>query len=128
MTLYTETVMLLNHKEAIRFLVDGINRLEINVDNIRSLHYLLADGLIQPEDAGKIRDTGVRISLSTYIPLEGKQQLTTQLNRIVSKARQIQEPYEQSFFLLLHLSYLQTNGTAYRKYSPGSPELGSNFI
>ena len=103
-----ETVMLLNHKEAIRFLVDGINRMEINVDNIRSLHYLLADGLIQPEDAGQIRDMGVRISSSTYIPLEGKQQLTTQLNRIVSKARQIQAPYEQSFFLLVHLSYLQT--------------------
>jgi len=102
-----ETVMLLNHKEAIRFLVDGINRLEINIDNIRTLHYLLADGLIQPEEAGQIRDTGVRISLSSYIPLEGKQRLTTQLNRIVSKARQIQAPYEQSFFLLVQLSYLQ---------------------
>jgi len=102
-----ETVMLLNHKEAIRFLVDDINRMEINIDNIRSLHYLLADGLIQAEEAGQIRDTGVRISLSTYIPLEGKQQLTTQLNHIVSKARQIQEPYEQSFFMLVHLSYLQ---------------------
>jgi hypothetical protein len=102
-----ETVMLLNHKEAIRFLVDGINRMEINIDNIRSLHYLLADGLIQPEDAGQIRDIGVRISLSTYLPLEGKSQLTTQLNKIVSTARQIEEPYEQSFFLLVHISYLQ---------------------
>jgi Fic family protein len=102
-----ETVMLLNHKEAIRFLVDGINRMEINIDNIRSLHYLLADGLIQPFDAGQIRDMGVRISSSTYIPLEGKQRLTTQLDRIVSIAQQIQEPYEQSFFLLVHLSYLQ---------------------
>ena len=103
-----ETIMILNHKEAIRFLVDGINRMEINIDNIRSLHYLLADGLIQPEDAGQIRDMGVRISLSTYILLEGKARITTQLNRIVSKARQIQEPYEQSFFLLVHLAYLQS--------------------
>jgi Fic family protein len=103
-----ETIMILNHKEAIRFLVDGINRMEINIDNIRSLHYLLADGLIQPEDAGQIREMGVRISLSTYIPLEGKARITTQLNHIVSKARQIQEPYEQSFFLLVHLSYLQS--------------------
>jgi hypothetical protein len=93
-----ETVMLLNHKEAIRYLVDGINRMEINIDNIRTLHYLLSDGLIQAEDAGQIRDTGVRIALSSYIPLEGKQLLTTQLNSIVTKARQIQNPYEQSFF------------------------------
>lgn len=102
-----ETVMLLNHKEAIRFLVEGINRMEINVDNIRTLHYLLADGLIQPEDAGQIRDTGVRITLSSYLPWEGKQRLLTQFKRIVSKAQQIQESYEQSFFLLVHLSYLQ---------------------
>jgi Fic family protein len=74
---------------------------------IISAHCIIADGLIQPEEAGQIRETGVRIALSTYIPLEGKQRLTTQLNRIVSKARQIQEPYEQSFFLLVHLSYLQ---------------------
>jgi len=98
-----ETVMLLNHREAIRFLVDGINRMEINVDNIRSLHYLLADGLIQPEEAGQI-------------PLEGKQRLTTQLNRIVSKARQIQEPYEQSFFMLVHLSYLQLDVQVFLKF------------
>jgi len=102
-----ETVMLLNHKEAIRYLVDGINRMKINIDNIRTLHYLLADGLIQAEEAGQIRETGVRIALSSYIPLEGKQRLTTQLNCIVSKARQIQNPYEQSFFLLVHISYLQ---------------------
>lgn len=55
-----ETLMLINHKEAIRFLVDGINRMEISVDNIRSLHYLLADGLVQPEDAGQVRRSGVR--------------------------------------------------------------------
>jgi len=102
-----ETVMLLNHKEAIRFLVDGINRMEINVDNIRSLHYLLADGLVQPEDGGQIRSSSVKIGSSTYIPLEGKQRITTELNHIVSKAMQIQEPYEQSFFLLVHISYLQ---------------------
>ena len=102
-----ETVMLLNHKEAIRFLVDGINRMQINVDNIRSLHYLLADGLVQPEDGGQIRSSSVKIGSSTYIPLEGKQRITTELNHIVSKAMQIQEPYEQSFFLLVHISYLQ---------------------
>jgi hypothetical protein len=74
---------------------------------ITSAHCIIADGLIQAEDAGQIRNTGVRIALSSYIPLEGKQRLTTQLNCIVSKARQIQNPYEQSFFLLVHLSYLQ---------------------
>lgn len=102
-----ETLMLINHKEAIRFLVDGINRMEISVDNIRSLHFLLADGLVQPEDAGNVRTTGVRIASSVYLPWEGEARLTSQLGAIVDKARLIEDPYEQSFFLLVHLAYLQ---------------------
>ena len=102
-----ETLMLINHKEAIRFLVDGINRMEISVDNIRSLHYLLADGLVQPEDAGQVRTGGVRISSSVYLPWEGEARLMAQLSAIVDTADAIHDPYEQSFFLLVHLAYLQ---------------------
>ena len=102
-----ETLMLINHKEAIRFMVDGINRMEISVDNIRSLHFLLADGLVQPEEAGNVRTTGVRIASSVYLPWEGEARLTSQLGAIVDKAGLIEDPYEQSFFLLVHLAYLQ---------------------
>lgn len=102
-----EKIMLLNHKDAIRLLVDGINRMEISTDNIRSLHYLLSDGLVPPGAAGQIRSDAVRVSSSTYIPLESQQRLEQQLALIADKARRITDPFEQSFFLLVHISYLQ---------------------
>lgn len=102
-----ESVMIINHKEAIQFLVEGINRIELTIDNIRSLHYLLSDGLITPGQAGHVREESVRISSTTYSPLEGKERLEGLLFKIIEKAKNIDDAYEQSFFLLVHLSYLQ---------------------
>lgn len=102
-----EQAMILNHRDAIHFLVEGINRLEISVSNIQSLHYLLADGLVAPGMAGELRDEAVRIGGSRYLPLERRHQLLPRLERLVEKALAIHEPFEQSFFLLVHLSYLQ---------------------
>ncbi len=102
-----EKTMILNHKEAIRYLVDTAPRLMVNKQTICTLHYLLADGLVETRYAGKVRDHGVRITGSTYIPYEDPRRLQAQLDRIVEKAAQIEDPYEQSLFLLIHLSYLQ---------------------
>lgn len=102
-----EKIMLLNHKEAIRFLVDGIKRMTISADNIRSLHYLLADGLVVPGAAGQIRKDAVRVSSTTYIPMDNSERLAQQLTRLADKAQMILDPFEQSFFLLVHLAYLQ---------------------
>ncbi|HEX4049312.1 MAG TPA: Fic family protein [Steroidobacteraceae bacterium] len=101
-----ERIMILNHKEAIRYLVHRAD-LVANEDTIRTLHYLLSDSLVAPELAGQIRSEGVRVSGSTYSPLEGKERLTTLLNRMLEKARAIADPFEQSIFLLAHISYLQ---------------------
>lgn len=102
-----EKVMILNHREAIRYLVDGIHALEATSDNIRTLHYLLAEGLVAPGQAGNLRDDGVRISSSTYIPWEGRARLEHQLHRVADTAAQIHDPFEQSLFLLAHVAYLQ---------------------
>jgi fido (protein-threonine AMPylation protein) len=102
-----EKIMILNHKEAIRYLVDRSSKLEINYETICTLHYLLSDGLIDPAFAGKIRNEGVRIIGTTYIPYESSEQLKPRLEKILKKASQIKDPYEASFFLLVHLSYLQ---------------------
>ena len=102
-----ETVMILNHKEAIRYLVDQASYLTVSMQTFFTLHYLLSDGLVESVHAGKIRDHGVRIGGSTYIPFENPKQLEIQLGRIAKKASEIEDPYEQSFFLLVHLTYLQ---------------------
>lgn len=102
-----EKIMILNHKEAIRYMVDNAYRLTVSQQTICTLHYLLSDGLVESRYAGKIRDHGVRIGGSTYIPFEDKKELQSRLNRIIDKAALIENPYEQSLFLLMHISYLQ---------------------
>lgn len=102
-----EKVMILNHKEAIHYLVDNAPRLTISRNVIYTLHYLLADGLVEPRYTGKVRDHGVRISGSTYIPFEDPRRLELELKKITEKAAEIIDPFEQSLFLLIHISYLQ---------------------
>lgn len=102
-----EKVMILNHKEAIRYLVDQAPYINVSSQTFCTLHYLLADGLVESQYAGKIRDHGVRIGGSTYIPFENPKKLDDQLSQIAQKASLIENPYEQSFFLLVHLTYLQ---------------------
>ncbi|MCD6044894.1 MAG: hypothetical protein K0R48_57 [Gammaproteobacteria bacterium] len=102
-----EKLMILNHKQAIQFLVDRIGRIKVDLNSIRTMHYLLADGLILADDAGQIRKESVRISLSTYILVEGEKRLLQLLECIVETASKIRDPFEQSFFLLVHIAYLQ---------------------
>ncbi len=102
-----EAVMILNHKEAIRYLVERAGHLQPAYEEICTLHYLLSDGLVPPHCSGKVRDHGVRVGASSYIPLEGPAELERRLQTIAAKATAIQEPYEQSLFLLLHVAYLQ---------------------
>ncbi len=102
-----EKVMILNHKEAIRYLVDNARMVEVSVNVIRTLHYLLSEGLVESFETGKVRRHGVRISGSTYHPYEDPRRLELQLKKIAAKAALIKDPFEQSIFLLVHLSYLQ---------------------
>ncbi|MCV6628067.1 MAG: Fic family protein [Cellvibrionaceae bacterium] len=102
-----ERLMILNHKEAIEYLVRNIQTLIPDEECIRTLHYLLADSLVAPGAAGHVRDEGIGVSGTTYAPLEGKERLTRLLINMLDKARQIKDQFEQSFFLLGHISYLQ---------------------
>jgi len=102
-----EKVMILNHKDAIKHLVSSSRTLELNSNMIRTLHYLLSDGLVESSEAGNVRRHGVRIGGSTYLPYEDPKKLELQLEKIAEKAALINDPFEQSIFLLIHLSYLQ---------------------
>lgn len=102
-----ERIMILNHKEAIAYLVRDVPALQADEPTIRTLHYLLADSLVAPQLAGQIRDESVRVSGTTYAPLEGRERLTRLLDAVLGTARAIADPFEQAFFLLVHISYLQ---------------------
>ena len=102
-----ETAMILNHKEAIRHLVEQSVHTGVSVEQILTLHYLLADGLVPSKQAGAVRDHAVRIGASTYMPYDDSERLEHELHEIADKAAAIEDPYEQSLFLLVHLAYLQ---------------------
>jgi len=105
--LNAERVMILNHKEAISYLVRSAERLRADEVTIRTLHYLLADSLVAPGAAGQIRDESIRVSGTTYAPIDGRERLARLLFSVLEKAQAIRDPFEQSLFLLVHVSYLQ---------------------
>lgn len=106
--IHEETVMIMNHKEAILFLVENAQDIELNSLSIRNLHHLLAQDLLaNPEACGNIRTLEVDIGQSSYKPLSNPHALKERFELILQKAKKVNDPFEQSFFLLVHLSYLQ---------------------
>src|SRR5690606_19870010 len=104
-----EAVMILNHKEAIQYVVEHLDEITISTVDIRNIHALLSDGLlIDPAMAGRVRRMPVNIGASTYRPLEDPIQIEEEFEVLVAKAAQIEDPFEQSFFLLVHIPYLQS--------------------
>ena len=105
---YEETVMIMNHKEAILFLVENAQEIELNSFTVFNLHNLLSQDLLANLEAcGNIRTIEVDIGKSAYKPIANPHVLKELLELILLKARKIEDPFEQSFFLLVHLSYLQ---------------------
>jgi hypothetical protein len=103
-----ETQMILNHKSAIELLVENIESTEFNRFTIMNLHSALSENLLQnPSDEGRVRQHAVDISRSVYRPLSTSQQIDSELDILLEKANQIQDPFEQSFFMMVHLPYLQ---------------------
>ncbi|WP_256572532.1 MULTISPECIES: Fic family protein [unclassified Pseudomonas] len=103
-----ETQMILNHKTAIELLVENIESAEFNRYTLMNLHSALAENLLpNPADEGRIRQHAVDIGKSTYRPLSTPQQIEDALDVLLGKANQIADPFEQSFFMMVHLPYLQ---------------------
>lgn len=105
---HEETVMIINHKEAILFLVENAQDIKLNSLSIRNLHHLLSQDLLaNPEACGNIRTIEVDIGQSTYKPIANPHALKELFELVLQKAKRIDDAFEQSFFLLVHLSYLQ---------------------
>lgn len=103
-----ETQMILNHKEAIRFLVESIDEIGFNRYTICNLHAILANNLLPDvQAAGRLRHISVSIEGSVFHPLEVPQLIQECFDHILGKAEAIRDPFEQALFLMVHLPYLQ---------------------
>ncbi len=92
----------------IEFLVESAGELAFNRQTILNLHALLSDNLLpDPAASGRLRRIGVGINDSVYHPLETPQLIEECFQQLVDTAAAIHEPFEQAFFAMAHLPYLQ---------------------
>lgn len=103
-----ETQMLLNHKAAVELLAQQSDEMGFNRYTICSLHALLSDNLLpDPAAGGRLRGHAVTIGRSVFHPLEVPQMIEARFEEILFKASAIEDAFEQAFFAMVHLPYLQ---------------------
>ena len=103
-----EAVMILNHKAAIEFLLESATEATFDRRTILNLHALLTSDLLRSASyEGALRTDPVAIGRSAYLPLAIPALIETIFDQILAKARAIRDPFEQAFFAMVHLPYLQ---------------------
>lgn len=119
-----ETQMILNHKRAIEYLVDGADEVGYDIHTFQNLHALLSENLLaDPGASGKLRERIVEISGTVFRPLAIPQQIDELFRIILEKAAAIVDPFEQAFFLMVHIPYLQPFEDVNKRVS----RLGANI-
>lgn len=100
--------MILNHKKAIELLVEQAEDLDFNRYTVLNLHAALSENLLDDSrDEGRLRTRIVHITGTTYTPLAIPQKLEELFDLLLDNARAIPDPFEQSFFAMVHVPYLQ---------------------
>lgn len=103
-----ETQMILNHKAAIEMLVEGVEEVCLDAFTFKNLHAVLSQDLMRDEEAsGRLRRRPVDISGTVFHPLALPQLIEDCFSVLLDKATAIPDPFEQSFFLMVQLPYLQ---------------------
>lgn len=103
-----EAQMILNHKTAIEILAEQCDEVGFNRYTLFNLHAALAEALLPYEQAsGRLRHEPVGVSGTTFRPLQDPARIEENFERLLDKASAIENPFEQSFFTMVHLPYLQ---------------------
>jgi len=103
-----EAQMILNHKDAIEFLVASADEIGFDRYTVLNLHALLANNLLaDPTAAGRLRRILVGIDGSTFHPLALPGLIEECFDQLLATAAAIEDPYEQAFFVMVQLPYLQ---------------------
>jgi len=103
-----EAQMILNHKAAIQLLAEQAAEIGFNRYTLCNLHALLADNLLaDPQAGGRLRDKPVGITGTVYHPLEVPQSIEQRFEQLLEKAGAIKDAFEQAFFVMVHIPYLQ---------------------
>lgn len=103
-----EAQMILNHKAAIEMLVDDVEEVGFNAFTFRNLHAILSENLLaDPAAGGTLRTAIVEVQGTVFHPLAIPQQVEDSFEMILRNADAIADPFEQSFFIMVQIPYLQ---------------------
>ncbi len=103
-----EAQMILNHKSAIEILVAESGDLTFDRRSLLTLHAMLSENLLgDAGDEGRLRTRMVNITGTTYTPIAIPQVIEECFDSILEKTKAIADPFEQAFFVMVHIPYLQ---------------------
>lgn len=110
-----DAAILRNHYNAIHGIVNNTSfppkptDVAISTWDIRMIHAQLSDGLLtNPRMQGRLRYEPIaEIRGSSYVPLGVEAAIQHAFDKMVEKAIEIKDPYEQALFLTVHIPYLQ---------------------
>ena len=119
-----ETQMILNHKHAIEMLVESVAEVSFNRYTFLNLHGLLSENLLpDPSASGRLRQREVHITGTVYVPIAIPQAIEENFSTLLQKADKIRDPFEQAFFILVHIPYLQ----AFEDVNKRVARIGANI-
>jgi len=116
--------MILNHRAAIEMLVEDAEQIGFNRYTFLNLHAALSENLLDdPSDEGGLRERLVGIEGSAYTPPGVPQKIEEWFDLFLEKAGAIPDAFEQAFFVMVHLPYLQPFADVNKRTS----RLGANI-
>ncbi len=103
----SETQMLLNHREAVEFILKTPKNKLLNRGGLLHIHGLISDNmLVNRANCGTFRTSDIVVPATSYIGnLDWG--YNAKLRQLFNKSASVGNPFEESFFLLAHLSYMQ---------------------
>ena len=102
---YSEAKMLINLQKAFSFMIR--NELSVSKFTMREIHQILADELVDDGEKGTVRQRGVTIKGTDYLPLSDAIILEQEMDRLFQIYKTIENPYDKALYLHNNLAYLQ---------------------
>ena len=127
-----EAQMILNHKDAIEFLAREPEDIGLNRYTVLNLHAMLSNNLLaDPGASGRLRHIAVGIEGSVFHPLEIPPLIEECFDQILTTGSAIEDSFEQSFFIMVQLPYLQPFDDVNKRVSrlaANIPLIGDNLF